>query len=593
MSSAVPADPSSIPPVLSDPPNKRSWWRSRSVLTCAIFAAILFNNSEVIFHSQFYEEDDFAANSLQVLKAKQFHETVGNYCRFGFHHPGAAFFYVFGWGEILFFDTTHVVPTPFNGQVIALYALSAFFFAATLTVIAKRLGRAGPWFIGLSLLFAAWHFGAAGKFYEFIPARFGFLCPWAPCFIVLPFLCFLVAAASVAAGNGKDLFLMTLCGCFLVHGHVAMPLFVGPLTLLAYGALWLETRRAGERPWSAFPRAHWMAAATIALFALPIAIDFFTADPSNLERIVEHLRTGYGQGKGLLQSSLYFLHFAAYAAYPSHQPIPAFETFDAAGLLSFLGPHWRAYGWWLGAILLLLIMTKTELKGGPGRGRIVKFRRRMYLMLVAATALSVVWGMIQEGPGFDYNALFNFSIYYGWLLLLAVTAAVWIEDRLSPRRPHAGNAATQSWPARVRIVGVVAIALAVAAAFRHERRRFRARSDPDQQRHFAATIDRALSLDPAQPKYFNFDWQAGGQTTRVALYLERRGVHWWVREDWPLLFGADHIINEGRTDQPLPTTSSSFWRVALHSNPIATEGDPRAIVLPLTPEFDLVIHPGK
>jgi hypothetical protein len=593
MPSAIAAKAPGLPPAPAAPPNTRSWWRSASVLTCALFAAILFNNSEAVFQTPFYEAGDFAANSLQVLKAKQFQETVGNYSRFGFHHPGPAFFYVFGWGEFLFFDAAPIVPTPFNGQVIALYALSAFFFAATLTVIAKRLGSASPWFMGLAFLLAAWHFGAVGKFYEFIPARFGFFSPWAPCFIVLPFLCFVVAAAAVAAGNGKDLPLMTLCGCFLIHGHVAMPLFVGPLTLLAYGLFWLDARRAGSRLWSVFPRAHWMAAATIALFALPIAIDFFTAHPSNLERIVEHLRTSYGQGKGLLRSTLYFLHFAAYAAYPSQQPIPAFETFDGAGLLSFFQLHWRACGLWLGAILSLAVLTKTELKKGPTRSRIGTFRRRMYLMLLAATALSLVWGCIQEGPMFDYNAFFNFAIYYGWLLLLALTAAVWIEDRFSRRSPPTGDSAAPSWPARVRLLAVVAIALAATAAFTHERRRFRARSDAEEQRHFAATIDRALSLDPVQPKYFNFDWQAGGETTGVALYLERRGIRWWVREDWPLFFGADHIINERRPDQPLPTASSSFWRLAQRSNPIATEGDSRAIVLPLTPEFDLVIHPGK
>ena len=575
-----------------EPPPTRSWGCSTAVLTCALFAAVLFNNSEAVFRSPFYERDDFAANSLQVLKAKQFHETVGNYCRFGFHHPGPAFFYVFGLGEFLFFDAAHIVPTPFNGQLIAFYALSAFFFAATLTVIAKRLGAASPWFIALSLLFAALHFGTVGKFYEFVPANFGFVCPWPPCFIVLPFLCFVVAAASVAAGNGKDLFLMVLSGCFLVHGHVAMPLFVGPLTLLAYGLFWLDARRAGARPWSVFPRAHGMAAATIALFALPIAIDFFTAHPSNLERIVEHLRTSYGEGKGLLRSALYFLHYAAYAAYPSDQPIPAFETFDTAGLLSFLQLHWRAYGLWLGAILLFVVLIKTERKESPARAGIRTFRRRMYLTLGAATALSLVWGCIQEGPMFDYNALFNFAIYYGGLLLLALTAAIWIEDRFSRCAP-AGNSVAPSWLARLRLFALVAIALAAAAAFTHERRRFRATINPDEQRHFAATLDRALKLDPVQPKYFNFDWQAGSETTRVALYLERRGIRWWVREDWPLLFGADHIIKEGRPSQPMPTASSSFWRLVQRSNPIATEGDPRAIVLQLTPDFDLVIHPGK
>lgn len=592
MSSIARSGAALLDPIPAMPQRKPPWWSRTSVLTAIIFAAILLNNSEVLFRSPLYEADDYAANSLQVLKAKQFRETLGNYSRFGFHHPGPAFFYVFGWGEILFFDITHVVPTPFNGQLIALYALSAFFFGASLALIAARLGSATPWFVGLSLLFAAWHFAAVGKFFEFVPGDFGLLCPWPPAFIVLPFLCFIVAAASVAAGDGKNLFLMTLAGCFLVHGHVSMPLFVGPVTLTAYGALWLEARRIGQRSWKLFPRQHWLAGATIALFLLPIAIDFFTAHPSNLERISRHLRTDYGEGKGLLQSLLYFLHFGAYAAYPSRWPIPTFETFDASGVLSFFVLHWRAYALWLGSVLLLITLTRTELRGQSEQPGIKTFRQRMYLLLVIATGLSLVWGSMQEGPMYDYNSLFNFAIYYGWLLVIALTAAVWIENKFSLWHARRALSAPPSWPARMRMVGLIALILAAAAALRQERRHFRASADKEQQRLFAASVDRALSLDPAQPKFLNFDWQANAQAARLAVYLERRGIRWWVREEWPLQFGEDRVIKNDRTDQPVPTLSSSFWRTALHSN-AATEGDPRVIVLPLTPEFDLVIRPGR
>jgi hypothetical protein len=194
---------------------------------------------------------------------------------------------------------------------------------------------------------------------------------------------------------------------------------------------------------------------------------------------------------------------------------------------------------------------------------------------------------------FDYNSLFNFAIYYGWLLVVALTAAVWIDNRVSLWHARTAHSAAQSWSARMRIVGLIALTLAVVAAFTHERRRFRAAADQDQQRLFAESVDRALSLDPVQPKFLNFDWQSNAQATRLAVYFERRGIRWWVRENWPLQFGADRILTPGRSDQPVPTLSSSFWRTALHSNSSATEGDPRAIVLPLTFEVDLVVHPGR
>src|ERR1043166_2571953 len=511
-------------PTAADHRNTSGWWQRPWVLAFALFIVLLLNSSGFLFHGHLYEADDYAANSLQILKAKHFQETVGNYSRFGFHHPGPAFFYIFALGEIVWSDLTHAVPTPFNGQLIALYALSSFFFGASLTLIARWMGAARVWFLGFALLFAALHFGAVGKFYDFIPGGLGLLCPWPPCFIVLPFLCFIVAAASVATGYGKDLPLMILAGCFLVHGHVSMPLFVVPITLVAYGLLLIEVRQMGDGPWKLFPRQHWLAAGTIALFLFPIAVNFFAAHPSNLERIVEHVRSKYGEGKGLFQSVFYLVHFGAYSAYPSQQPIPALETFDAEGVRAFFRLHWRVYSLWAGSIFLFVLTAKTAASVDPG---VSKFRKRLGLMLIVATGLSLVWGKIQEGPMFDYNALFIFAIYYGWLLLVALSLAAWIENLLSRR------------PARIRIASVIALALAAAFAFKHERRHFRAIPDEAEQRHFAATVEQALVLDPAQPKYFNFDWQAGGQTTGGALYRERGAFVWGVREVWLRVFGRE------------------------------------------------------
>jgi hypothetical protein len=553
-----------------------AWWQRTSFLALLLFAAVLLNNSELVFKTHYYEADDFAANSLQVLKAKQFHETAGNYCRFGFHHPGPAFFYLMAWGEIAFHDVAPIVPTPFNGQLIALYALSAFFLGATVGLIAAKLNRlAAGLFVGLSLLFAAWHFGAVSKFFEFIPGYLGFLTPWLPCLIVLPFLCFVVAAGSVAGGAGKDLPIMTLAGCFLVHGHVAMPLFVVPLTLVAYGGLWREIGRTGARPWNVFRRQHWIAAGTIALFLAPIVVDLLASEPNNLALIVRHLRTTYGEGKGIVQSLLYFLHFGAYAAIPSNQPIPAFEAYDAATLRSFFLLHWRAYACWLGSIFLFVVTTRRTQSVPEG---ITKFRRRLCVALIIATGSSVIWGCVQEGPMFDYNALFIFAIYYAWLLVVALSIALWVAERCRPR---------------VQLVGVIALMLAVSAAFAHERRRFRGAANNDAQRQFAASVERALKLDLAQPKFLNFDSEANGQAERVALFLERRGVRWWVREEWPLVFGEERIIRPGKASQPVPTLDSSFWRVALRSNRAETADDPNAALLPLTPAVDLVVHRGK
>jgi hypothetical protein len=347
-----------------------------------------------------------------------------------------------------------------------------------------------------------------------------------------------------------------------------------PLTLFAYGALWVEIGRTGARPWNVFRRQHWIAAGIIALFLAPIAVDLVTSDSNNLTLILRHVRTTYGAGKGIVQSLLYFLHFGAYAAAPSNQPIPAFEAYDAATLRSFFLLHWRPYALWLGSILLFVVTTRRTQSEPEG---ITKFQRRICIALIITTGLSVVWGCVQEGPMFDYNALFVFAIYYAWLLVVALSVALWAAERCS---------------ARVHLAGVIALMLAVTAACMHERRRFRGATSNGAQRQFADSIEQALVLDPAQPKFLNFDSEANGQAERVALFLERRGVRWWVREDWPLVFGEEHIIRPGKASQPVPTLDSSFWRVALRSNSVKT-GDPSAAVFPLTPAVDLVVHRGK
>src|SRR6266404_6233843 len=92
----------------------RGWRWSTVVLAVIIFAAMLLNNARPIFYVPHYEMGDLAANSLQIIRAKHFEAVLGNYSRFGFYHPGPAFFYVYAASEALFHDALHVVPTPLN-----------------------------------------------------------------------------------------------------------------------------------------------------------------------------------------------------------------------------------------------------------------------------------------------------------------------------------------------------------------------------------------------------------------------------------------------------------------------------------------------
>jgi hypothetical protein len=609
------ADGSAKVPNSKDAPG---WLCRTPVLAAIIFAAIVFNDAQVIFHSYQYEINDVASNSLQVVDAKRFHNVLGNYSRFGFYHPGPAFFYVYALGEALFYDATHLVPTPFNAQFIALDALSAFFFGATLALVARHLGGAqSRWFLGLALLLAAWHFGAVGRFFEFIPG--GLFCIWPPCVLVMPFLCFLVASASVASGAGRDLPLMTLAGCFLVHGHVGQPLFVIPIALLAYGGLVHHARRAASqpqfRPWQVFRRQHWLSGALIVAFLIPIAVDIITTHPNNIHLILDHIRANQGERKEFLRSLLYFLHFGAYTAYPSsvhfddHTAYPnvpyilAFDAFDASGTVLFFRTHWRAYGLWLMAVLLPLAMLLKRAKHPsdrsapittaaprPAKIDITRFLWWMYVVLSAAIFLTIVWGCLQDGPMFYFNALFNFAIYFGFLLIFAIAVVLWIEDRLSTDQLASSPSRPATWRNRMRTYGPAVIALIAVAVLAQESRRFRsAPTDQNQQRMFGTSLEKALKSDPTQSKVLIFEAPAWAEALGVALYLHRSRYTWTVvsySSLIPVLFGRSRVITDVQTEAP---KNSSIWRVLPRKDAVPLEADSRWKVFHLTKKAILVI----
>jgi hypothetical protein len=588
----------------------RNWWCRTPVLAVVMFTAILLNNSNVIFRSRHYELNDYAADSLQVLKAKQFREMLGhNNGRFGFHHPGPAFFYVYALGEFLFYDTLHVVPTPFNGQLIMLYGLGAFFFSATLVMIARKLSApSAQWFLGSSLLLAAWHFGAVGRFFEFIPGHPGFFCIWPPCVFVLPFLLFLVAAASVASGNGRDLPFLALAGSFLVHGYVSMPLFVVPLTLVAYSGLLSHSRSIGPRragwPWQMFPREHWIATVIIMVFLAPIVIDIVTKHPNNIQLIVNHLQNSHRESRGMLKSILYFLHFGAYAAYPNSNSIPAFEAFDMSGTISFFGAHWRAYGlWFIMVFLPIIILGMRGKRSSNDRDSVPSYANHpatiefkvfllwMYVVLASTSFLSLVWGCILPGTMYYYVSLSNFAIYYGFLLIFSIVAALWL-DQVFPRTPLSFH--LSHWRNKLATVGRILLVLGVPTAFLSEARRFRSvPPDQGQQRLFAKSMDQALRTDLTQPIFLRFELPEWAEATGVALYLERNGRRWMVGENWPWLFGKDRIASNTEAGQSASTLTSPFWRVVSHETSNSFAIEPGLKVLPLTNRVDLVIRPAQ
>jgi hypothetical protein len=243
---------------------RRPWWVIAAPAV-ALFVLLCVRN-RFLFTTRLYETADMGANSILIEQARHFTLLVGNYSRDHFHHPGPAYLYVQAAGESLFWAWWHVVPTPWNGQLLAVYALTGMFVALVVSV-------GYGW--TRSLRGAAACFAAVVAFAAVHPAVLS--SDWMPYLYVLTYVAFIVSAGSVAAGHGRDAWIMALTGWFLIHGHACFLLFVPVISCAVLAALLWPQRHdlgASVRSFFATQRRVWIPVAVIsAVFAFPIIVN--------------------------------------------------------------------------------------------------------------------------------------------------------------------------------------------------------------------------------------------------------------------------------------------------------------------------------
>ena len=489
------------------------------VLACTIIAG----NRELLFATEVHETGDFAVNALQIDHAKRFGEIYGNYSRFHFHHPGPAFFYVYALGERLLVDLGQVMPSPFNAHVAAGILLQTGFFTLALVLLAEALDRRRT--LTLGLLVGVLHFGLV---------KHAFTGTWPPEVLLMPFLAFFAAAVSVASGRMGRLPWLVLAGSFLVHGHVAQPLFVVTLALLAYVHEWrrvpgprLEALRALYRQ---HRRAHLGSAAIILLFLLPLALDLLQGAP-NFRAILLHLHGNGGGGKNLLQSALYFLTFVTHTDAPENllQPV-GLETFQfiAGNPLAFIG--------WLAALGLFAFGALRLRRLDPDGDGL----RLLWRFWWVAGLLCLAWGLLQEGPMFAFNGFFYHSLHFVVYLGAATVIGRWI--RIPP-------AAWLTVPAALA-AGVAGYLLVRVPEDRVDHGGL----------HLRAATARTLELDPQPdlPKLLVFAHDYWGHAASVALALQRAGVPFRVEPE--MLFMFEQRSTARREELTRPEPPFSVWR---------------------------------
>ena len=541
-------------------------WLVALLMTTALFGALLFENRQYLFATKLYENGDWAADSLMVREAKHHLLLHGHYSRWHFYHPGPALLDTLAAGEALFHDTLHLVPTPYNGQLIALCFVLTLAFSLALSLGAHQLGRAGGgglFFLPLALLFAVLHYGNVGAAM--------FLDGWPAFPPIAVFLCFLVAAATVGSGTGGALAILAAAGGWLVHNSVAQTLFVVPLTLLAYAGLLAACRRPREERtgawrerllagWRAFPRAHAVAAALLALFILPVALDAAHGGDSNFNRILEHLRAHrHDPAKSWPESVGYLLIFGGYDTF---RPGAADFRYDRAALLAFLQLHWRAYLLWLGTLLgapALFLAARPpagDREGNEGAEPRGGFVRWFYGIVAAAGLLTLVWGTKQDGPLYYYNAYFNYSIYFGLALGLAAALAAALMAWTSPPSLRGAR------PWFSALLWSAAVATVIVRADRFRTTTFGTPADAAM----ADTVKRAAATLPADAIcYLDWSpWLGLKSTAAVALELARLGHKARVSDNWEIMFGRQNTIQTEKVAVSPPPLVR--WLIVLRSD---------------------------
>jgi hypothetical protein len=465
--STVPAGtaPAGTAPASTAPvPGRRPWW-VWVVPFAALFIMVCLRN-QFLFTTRLYEQGDGGANSILIEQAKHFTLLVGNYSREGFNHPGPAYLYVQAIGEYLFQDLLHVVPTAWNAHMLSVFALDSAFVTLAVAVVYG-------WTRSIR--------GAAACFAVFI--AFAVAYPpivnsdWMPYLYVPTYVVFLLAAASVVAGRGRDAWVFALSGWFLLHGQACFLLFVPVITVAVLAAVAWPARHTLRASTGAFFRERrrvWLPVAVIsAVFALPIVVNLLLHWPGDFGKYISYGKSGQAGGHDLSRVVQYALHF--------WWPHPVAWLVAVAGYVVAL-----AVTWWL------------------GRGPV----RRFCLVLLAVNLISTLAFLFYAAVGIDDLTQYYIGYFY-WSapLVVALVIVLVLAEAISGR------------------TGTVLAAVAALAAFA-------ALTVVPGSRTNTKDVDEALprvvatlaARAPGQMIVLHIDHSAWVETTGFLVQAERAGV---------------------------------------------------------------------
>jgi hypothetical protein len=309
---------------------------------------------------------DFALLELSTGEALRGAQLLGPYSRFGWRHPGPAYFYL----QAPLYGA--------SGASSASLPVTALIFnwAALLGVVAclRRWVDQGAVSILALAVFLVYGLYLGPNFLYNI---------WNPAVTILPFGVFLILCAGMACGRTMVLPLVAGIGSFLVQTHVGYlpPVAAGVSTS---GTLWLRLRRRGDVATS--PRlAIILAGATLAaLWTMPL-VEQMTRDPGNMSLILrffsgESAGHAWAEALAIVARELAwpwsYTLFGTLSWYAPYQPLDGWRqavggvfALGQIGLLAYWSVRlrepsfFRALAWVCLACTIVAVLATTRVSG--------------------------------------------------------------------------------------------------------------------------------------------------------------------------------------------------------------------------------------
>jgi hypothetical protein len=494
--------------------------------------------SRQLFQHDFRETGDFAANALKIENAKNFQEAYGNYSRWKFCHPGPFYWYAFAAGEKVFYKTFGIVPAQANAHILTLLILSVGGLAGGLRLISKCYDA--PILLSLLSLLAMRTLVANSD---------NFIVHWPPFQVTIPLFLASTSALALSRGFAVALPVFTASSLVCLHAHVAQALFMGVVACFLVLQYVLSAKFRETLRWSVIPRSiRWVTIAIAGILLVPFLYDgilFLSDSPSNIDKILQHMRGKHGAANSWESGVQYCLMFL--------DPPTSGDRIPKGTLWENVQEHpWTVTL----AVSVIAFNIVAVIRGVIVRSTWDKNANYATAMLgLMLLGASIFWAKIQDGQQYAFNAFFIYGVFFINCIPVLVSAlrplgrfGAWPLLLLTPL---AWGTVNGDWQRRPQTF----------MAFPEEKL---VRS-PVAGRWMNVAKDKPVLLD-----FSNSDWSLGATLSAM---LERRGVTWGVPEKWEFLVGPQHGFGRLIKEASAEGRSLQVWKICdMHALPNDEKG---------------------